>query len=124
MANMRIDLLFDATTVSNNYNDGQEELHQAVHSAWKRFTGGFINSDSCDPPWYEGKGRGFDGHGGTPIARTFTTIAFLERDSATHILLRQVGLEQFLALFLNSSRTLRDVFDEKGITNIRLEGDV
>lgn len=122
MGDVQINIHFDATTTSNSYNDGQEEIHNAIAYSWASFTGGYINSDSCDPPWYVGKGRGFDGAGGTPVERHFTTIAYIDSRSATETLLDRIGLDEFCKLWLeNDQHYLTRIFEEKGVTNFHLE---
>jgi len=120
MAEVGMVILWDATTRSTRNNDGQSKLHTEVSFAWDQFTGGYVNSTYSDPPWYVGKPGPFDAEG-RPVLRTFHTVAFFEKGSATHLYLKVVGLDEFLQRFLKASPDMQKALREAEVTNVRLE---
>lgn len=112
MSEIKCLIEFDATTASTIYNDGLEDLHAEIRYAWKRFTGGYVNTVRCDPPWHASKG--------VPIPRTFTTVAYIDENSAADELLKRVGPDGFLRLFLAASGEVTRRLKEKGASAPRI----
>lgn len=87
MSSVMMLLKFEHTHASNQFNDGFSEEVSSLGFRWKSRTGGFLNSDKCDPPWYEQKG--------VEIERTYTVNLFMPEGVATAYL-DLVGIDKFL----------------------------
>lgn len=107
MSGTRIVIAFEHTHTSAPFTSGTNEIFNDLLSTWRVYTGGFFNSDSTSPEWYD--------HIGEEIEYTVRIIAYIDAGVATEYF-KLVGPEKFLEV----SGITRWV-DRHDLKNLRIE---